>query len=102
MYDYKCVMTLVAESTLVFWLVGVLLLFVCGRVRRGCARAPTGTGVPWVSLPGTHRYATESRVTLWQCADPCCVCGYWCAWSRGIMCSCARVPRVEGCVNNKL
>ena len=29
-----------------------------------------GTCVPWVSLPGPHRCAAESRMTLWQSANP--------------------------------
>ena len=31
----------------------------------------SGNGVPWVSLPGPHQCATESKVTQWQSANPC-------------------------------
>ena len=37
-------------------------------------------------LAGTHRCATESRVTLWQSANPSW-CGCWCCWSRDVVCS---------------
>ena len=33
----------------------------------------SGSGVPWMSFAGTHQCATESRVTPWQSANPCCV-----------------------------
>ena len=52
----------------------------------------SGTDVPWVSFPGlagTHRCATESRVTPWQSANPCCVLLLVCLESCVPSASCA-------------
>ena len=40
-------------------------------------------------LAGTHRCATESKVTLWQSANPCCV-------FVGVVTSCVPCARVRG------
>ena len=44
-----------------------------------------------MSLPG-HQCATESRVTLWQSANPCCV-------FVGVVTSCVLCARVRGLVS---
>ena len=43
--------------------------------REACLGPPTaslrrGTGVSWCVLAGPHQCATESRMTLWQSANP--------------------------------
>ena len=43
-------------------------------------------------LAGTHRCATESRVTLWQSANPCCVF----VGVVGVVTSCVPCVRVRG------
>ena len=58
----------------------VCSLVVCRGSSRGVVVGPPtafrrrGSGVPW------HRCATESRVTLWQSANPCCL-----RWSRDVV-----------------
>ena len=59
-----------------------------GVVSRDLLRAthafPVGHRCTVVVLAGTHRCATESRVTLWQSAIPSW-CGCWCCWSRHVV-----------------
>ena len=53
----------------------------------------SGTGVRTEGvLAGNHRCATESRVTLWQSANPCCVL----VGVVGVVTSCVPCPRVRG------
>ena len=52
----------------------------------------SGTGVTWAVLAGTHRCATESRVTLRQSANPCCVF----VGVVGVVTSCVPCVRVSG------
>ena len=55
------------------------------------------SGHPRPSLSGTHRCATEPRVTLWQSANPS-----WCGWSPWHHVLLALAFRVEGCDSNWL
>ena len=73
-------------------------MFVCGRLswslsghpRPSLSKHRCTVGV----LAGTHRCATESRVTLWQSANPCFVC----CWSRNVVCvPSARVRTPRSC-----
>ena len=69
----KCVSAVVTESTFVLPLVCALWSFDVGRLRGGCVGPPTAFPV-WAPVyrgcPGTHRCATESRVTLCESANP--------------------------------
>ena len=75
------------------------LVVVCGRLRWGCGPPtafPVGHQCTVGVLAGSHRCPTESRVTLWQSANPswCVVVGVlgvvtsWCA-SRSCSWSCS-------------
>ena len=82
MYDYKCLTAPVGENTfdsrsVVSGVVSWSLLWATHGLPN---RAPVCRGCPCRDPP----CATESRVTLWQSANPSC-CGCWCCWSRDVV-----------------
>ena len=89
--------TPVARSTFVSRLVCVLLSFVGGRLCGACCGPPTAFPVGHRCTVGVLAGTTESRVTLWQSANPS-LCGCWCCWSRDIIVFLAfNVCRGTGC-----